>query len=496
LHRREMFDPPASNLRRQVTHGAAHTGAAQAVRLLTQIGSALVLSRLLSPADFGLVAMAWPILAFANLFQDLGLSQAVVQKSSITREEINTLFWINITVSGGLAFILALLGPLVGIFYRDERTGFLTSAMSLTTLASGFGAQPGAILNRRMEFGFLAIIDAAGAIAGLSISVAWALIAPSYWALYAGALVSALVATLGSWLAAGWAPSRPRLAAGWRELLNFGAGLTGFNVANFFARNFDNVLIGRFLGTVALGLYDRAYKLLLFPLQQINNPLSRVMYPALSRLVADPGRYRSAYLRTLGQLLLVVLPGVAFMTATADDLIPILLGEKWRAAGPIFGALGFAGLLQPLNNTSGWLFISQGRTSEFMRWGILGAVTSVIAFTMGLPYGPFGVAAAYAASEYFRTPLLWWYVARRGPIGVYDVMRTALPHLAGVAASLLGLWVTPKFPISSPIFGLVIALLLSYAISLLVILSFPAGRETITQSVSLAGGLWRRLRKG
>ncbi len=487
------FDPPAEELRRQVTRGAIHTGAAQAIRMLTQMGSVVILSRLLSPSDFGLLAMAGPVLAFAALFQDMGLSQALVQKSSITSEEVNSIFWINVTLNGAITIALALLGPLVGIFYQDARAGVLTSAMSIAILVSGIGAAFNAVLTRRMAFGILAMIDASAAVAALATSIVWALIAPSYWALYAGSLVGAAIPTVGAWAAAAWMPSRPRLAPGWRALLNFGAGLTGFNLANYFSRNLDNILIGRYRGNLALGLYDRAYKLLLFPLQQINNPIARVMVPALSRLISEPDRYRSAYLRTLGQILLVTLPGVAFLIGSADILIPTLLGERWRDATPIFEALGFAGLLQPLNNTSGWLFISQGRSKDFMWWGIAGAISCVIAFLIGLPFGPVGVAIAYAASEYIRTPALWWLIARRGPIGLSDIIRTASPHIAGAVVSLLGIWlIRPVFPYFPAPVVLVSTAILVYLLSLPLIAAFPAGREALNQSRILVFKLLNR----
>lgn len=133
-------------------------------------------------------------------------------------------------------------------------------------------------------------------------------------------------------------------------------------------------------------------------------------------------------------MLLVSLPGVAFMVGTSDLLIPALLGLQWAGASPIFAALGAAAFLQVLNNPTGWLFISQGRTQEYFRWGLFGSATSVASFVAGLPYGPLGVAAAYAASECARTPILWWYVTRRGPIHPRDVARTAAPHFAGVLA--------------------------------------------------------------
>ena len=136
------------------------------------------------------------------------------------------------------------------------------------------------------------------------------------------------------------------------------------------------------------------------PLQQINNPIFRVMLPVLTQMNGEPERYRQTFLRILAQILLITLPGIAFMVGTADLVIPILLGRQWSGASPILAALGLASFLQVLNNPTGWLFLSQNRTREFLCWGIFGSATSVISISAGLSYGPLGVAMAYAASEY------------------------------------------------------------------------------------------------
>jgi PST family polysaccharide transporter len=209
------------------------------------------------------------------------------------------------------------------------------------------------------------------------------------------------------------------------------------------------------------------------------------MVPALSRLNGEPDRYRSAYLRVMRLMLLVALPGVATAVATSDILIPFFLGEQWRESSDIFRALGFAGLLQPLNNPAGWLFISQGRSGDFMRWGIVTAVTSTLAFVIGLPYGALGVAVAYAVSEYLRTPFLWIYVGRKGPLRVGDVYRAATPFVLGAHLALAAVWFAkPSLP-HQKILAIVAAAILSYLIAVVVALLFPSGRETLRESLTL-----------
>lgn len=480
-----VFDPPSGSLGRSVGRGALVTGGSQAVRLACQFASVIVLSRLLSPEHFGIVAMAAPVMGFIGLFQDLGLTQATVQKKDITHGEVNTLFWLNLGISALLAGLMVLAWPLVTQFYGDPRAGVLVAAMSLQLVLVGGTGQHLALLNRRMEFGRIAILDGLSAVLGLAVSVVWALVDPTFWALYAGGTATALAGLAGGWMLSRWRPGLPRWTPGAGRLVHFGAGITGFNFANFFSRNLDNILIGRYRGNAELGLYDRAYRLLLFPLQQVTNPLSRVMVPALSRMTDQPERYRNAFLRVIPILLLVTLPGVALAVALADILVPFALGQQWTGSAVIFQALGFAGLLQPLNNPSGWLFISQGRSTEFMRWGIFVALTSIVAFVIGLPYGAFGVALAYAVSEYVRTPFLWFYIGKRGPIRAGDVTRVAFPFVVGGHLAVGVLWaLRPHLP-QDPLPALALGTVLSYLMVAGFAALFAPGRATLRECLQL-----------
>lgn len=477
----KYFDPPDEALGRSVGRGAVATGGAQAVKLGCQIVSVIVLSRLLQPGDFGIVAMTAPVIAFVGLFQDLGLTQATVQKKHITHRDVNSMFWINMIVSALLGVLMILIAPFVASFYSEPQVAPLVTAMSLQLIILGAGAQHHALLSRRMEFGRLAALECVAAVIGLAVAIAWAWVWHTYWALFIGGITTIAITTLGCWLSSHWLPGRPRWAGGTGGMINFGAGITGFNFANYFSRNLDQILIGRRYGNQDLGLYDRANRLLLLPLQQIINPLSRVMIPALSRMVEEPDRYRRAYLRVVPLLLFIALPAVAVAIAMADRLIPLALGEQWRGAIMIFQALGFASLLQPLNNPSGWLFISQGRSMEFMRWGIFAAAVTSVALLVGLPYGVFGVALAYAISEYVRTPLLWLYVGRKGPVKAGDIMVAALPFVLGAHISVAALWALKSYLAVNPIIALLVASVFSYAIVAGIAILFASGRGTLSE---------------
>jgi PST family polysaccharide transporter len=484
---KRAFEPAHKDVRRHVTAGILSTGAIQSIKILCQFGSVIILAHLLSPSDFGLVAMVGPVIGFVVLFQDLGLSQATVQKTAISHDEINAFFWLNVAMGLALSVILMALSPLVGLYYGDQRVVALTVAMGALVFPSSLANQHSAILQRRMQFGITALIDAVTTLGALATSIVWAIVFGGYWSLYAGMVVGTMTPVIGLWLASGWRPSAPRKISGLRDMLAFGGGLTINNFMGYIGRNMDNVLIGHAWGDQELGFYDRAYKLLVFPLQRFVWPLGGVMVPVLSRLLNEPDRYRSAFLKTLGQLTLAIWPGILWALVFSDTLIPVLLGDNWVHAAAIFKPLAVAGLLQVVNNSAGWLFTSQGRAADFARWGIFYAVTCVGAFVIGLPYGAVGVATAYAASECLRLPLLWKYVTRKGPIRACDVGRTLLPQTVsgGIAALvLLGCrHVMANTPTWLLLGGGIFA---SYATAGLVMLLFPGGRETIKQTVAFA----------
>ncbi|MDB5456969.1 MAG: polysaccharide biosynthesis protein [Caulobacter sp.] len=496
--RQEDETPRAAALKGRAIGGAAVTGLAQAVKVALQFVSVVVLARLLSPSDFGIFAMVMPLTAFVMVFQDLGLTQAVISAREITRGQMSGLFWINLGVSILLAVVLAACAPLLGLFYAEPKVVGLTIALAATIIIAGLGAQHFALLTRDMRFKPLALIDIASNAGGLAVAILIGWWRPSVWALFSATLAQMLIGLAGAWLSSGWRPGRPAPFSEVRAMLRLGGGVTTFNISNFFARNLDNVLIGHISGAAQLGLYDRAYKLLLLPLQQINNPIGRVMVPVLSRLAGEPERYRHAYARTAQQILLVTVPGVLFLIFTADVLIPTLMGKQWAAAAPIFAWLGVAALHQPFSSTAGWLFISQQRTGQFARWGLFNAVTCVAAFVAGLPWGAVGVAAAYALSDVFiRLPALWWYVGREGPVRTKQIWAIATPFLAAGAASAAVLAGLRQVTSGHPFLDLGIAAAAAYLAAGAGLLLSASGRGVLKESldlVAMAGhrlGVWR-----
>ena len=461
------------------TRGGAVTLSAQVFKFIFSTVATIVLARLLTPEDYGLIGMVAILINFVGMFQYMGLSTATVKWSDLNHQQVSTLFWINMALSTAIMLITVASGPLLAWFYKEPRLIGITTGYGITILFAGLAIQHEAILTRQMRFAAIVIVESVALFIGFLAAVVAAWHGAGYWALVVNQLVMTLVTVIGVWGVCRWRPGLPARGMGIRSMLSYGGNITGFNVMTFFSRNLDNALIGKFWGPYQLGVYSRAYQMLLMPMQQINAPLSAVAIPALSRLADAPERYRAAYLKILEKIVMVTMPLAALMIVTSDWMVLLLLGSRWRETGRIFMLLGIAALIQPVTKTSWWLFSTQGRTRELFHWGLLGGAIAIVSIVAGLPWGATGVAASYAVADLcIATPLLFWYVGRRGPVRTIDFYRTIAPVSAASVCSLATLFLCRPWlgDVNSLVARLSIALGITVVVSLLVLSALPAGR--------------------
>lgn len=468
--------------------------AAQGTKFVINMASAIVLARLLTPQDYGLIAMVAVFTNFTYLFRNLGLAAATTQRAEINHQQISTLFWINVALSVLTMLLTAACAPLIAAFYGEPRLLWITLGIVVGFIFSGVVVQHEALLKRQMRFAALGTIDVVSMLTGFLVSVSMAWYGARYWALVGGQLAMGASYAVGVWIACDWRPGRPSKNAGVRSMVAFGGNLTGYNFLNYFSRNTDNLLIGRLWGSQQLGLYSRAYQLLLLPLDQVCSPLDGVAVTALSKLVDAPERYGRAYLRILEKLAMVTMPGVALMIATSDWLVRVMLGPQWADTGRIFAVLGIIGLLEPVSLSVGWLLISQGRTRRVFHWGIIDSSLSLISIVAGLPWGALGVAIAYSLTGFIvRKPLLFWYACRTGPVRLADFYRAILPSVCAsffVLAALFGFrrWAAGIKPFA----GLLASLPIAAAVAFLVFFIIPTGRRALRDVKDILALLLKR----
>lgn len=438
-----------SDLKSRSVRGGVATVFGQGASFVIRTGSTMVLARLLTPADFGLIAMVAAVIGFAQLFKDLGLSMATVQRAEVNHGQISTLFWLNVVFSVAIALVLAACAPTIAWFYGEPRLTWVTLALAAGLVLGGLTVQHQAILQRQIRFGVLAVIQGIGMLVGSVAGIVAAAFRAGYWSLVIMQLTGALVTVLGVWVVCGWRPGPPVRRSGVREMIKFGGNLTGFNIVNYFARNMDNVLIGRVWGPGELGYYAKAYGLFMLPVRQLTYPISSVAIPMLSRLQGDRARYRRAFFSVQEKLCILIVPLIAFLAGTSDWVIEVVLGPGWLPASQIFRWLSIAGLVQAVVSTVGWLFITQNRTRDMVKWGVIGSGITIASFLIGLKWRALGVAISYSlCGILIRTPLLLWFVGRKGMVSTRDLWRCILPYLVlgaglGGAVGLLSFGLKP-----------------------------------------------------
>ena len=343
--------------------------------------------------------MAFTLTVIADQFRSLGLSQAVIQRPDLTWQQVNAMFWINSGAGVVLAGFVAVTGPFLASFYGDQRIVAICWVLSASYVLSGLAVQHNALLSRHLNFRSIALRNGLSRLAASALAVSAALLGAGYWSLVVLQVGVNLFTLAFVWTAVRWWLSRPRALRSAIPLLRFGAGVSLGSMLNTISRQADNVLIGKFLGAGPLGLYSRAYGLLMMPLRQIKDPPGAIVLPMLAALQREPARYRALYRSAIAGLAHVGMPGIAIVAVGAHPIISILLGRRWEAAAPLFQLLAIAGFVQLISATTGWLFISSGRSRAYATWAGVSSALTVVVFVVGLHWGARGVAAAYAVSQ-------------------------------------------------------------------------------------------------
>lgn len=427
-----------TDLKKRSVRGGAVTMIAQAGKFILKFASMAVLARLLTPEDYGLIGMATVITGFVEYFKDLGLSAATIQREKINHQQVSTLFWINLSVGCLMAIILILISPMIASFYREPRLKMVTIGLAANFIFSGLTVQHQALLRRQMQFTSLAKIEVLAMAMGVLTAITAAFYGLSYWALVLMLMATAITNAIGVWIACGWRPGMPSRKAQVTSMLAFGVNLTGFGIVNYFSRNLDNVLIGRRWGSQQLGLYAQAYKLLLLPIQQINNPITSVALPTLSSLQTDTVRYSRYYYKAILLITTLGMPIVAFMFAAADKVILLILGQQWLGAVPIFRLLAPAAFVGTFNVAAGWVYQSLGRTDRQFYLGTVMAIITSTIFIISVNWGIVGVATAYGIATPILTIVGIFYSYLGTPLRFNHFLGTILrPGFSAITSSIV-----------------------------------------------------------
>lgn len=421
------------------SRGAAVTVGGQVVRIIVQLTGIMILARLLTPTDYGLLAMVTAIIGIGELVRDFGLSSAAIQAKNLSHAQKSNLFWINTSIGGALTLVTIGASWLIAALYGDDRLQAITAALSVTFLLNGLSTQFRADLSRSLKFGRLVMIETIAQVIALALGLGFAIAGAGYWALVVQQVGQTLAAIILLVILTGWLPGWISRTAPMRALLGYGVNMFGTQLLAYASRNVDSVVIGARFGAADLGLYNRAFQLMMLPLLQLNAPSTRVALPVLSRLQDDRKRY-AAFI-TFGQSALLTVVGLvlALLGAQAESVIRIMLGDQWLDAVPVFRILLVAGFFQAASYATYWVFLSKGLMRQNLHYALLTRPLMIAAILVGSIWGMYGVAIAYSASIAIMWPmgLLWIRRASDAPVGAmfFNGARSTLVFASGCVVS-------------------------------------------------------------
>lgn len=479
-----------ADLKGRSVRGGLITIASQGTQFIVQSVATVVLARLLSPGDFGLVAMITSVTALASAFADLGLSEATIQCETIDHEQISALFWTNVAIGLGLMLLTMAMAPVFAWFYKEPPLQNIALVISATFLISGLRVQHDALLKRQMRFLAIAIRDVTAYLVAVPIAIVMALKGAGYWALVALPLVLNTIIMALSWLIVRWKPGLPRRGARVRSLISFGGNVAASYLLLNINRNADNVLIGRVVGAAPLGFYSRAYNLLMLPIKQLSVPASSVAVPAFSRIQDDTYRFANYYTRALNLILWISAPIFGFLFVAAKPIIVLVLGKQWEAAAPVFQLLAIGALGQLLFDSTIWLFISRGKSAQLLKLFVVISPLLIGGYALGLPFGIKGVALSGSIVLLAMYPWMLKFTFSGTALTLRGIGRAMVcpisVSVSALAIALIVLKVSAPHSLISQLLVTAMAFVLVYSISLTV--------SPVRTEVSGIGGLLKDLK--
>lgn len=465
------------------------TTTAALVRTLLQIAQVSVLARLLSPEDYGLMAMVGVVLSFAFLFADLGVNSAFVQRQGITLEQRSSLFWLNILLSAGLTILIIATSPFLAWFFGDARLTPLMMLSASTFVLGALGQQIRMSAEKELDFRPIMLLEICAAFLGFVTAMLAALAGWGVYSLVVSGIVSTVAATISAWMlvARGWKPMWRLQMEDVRPFLGFGSASVANNIVNQINMTIDLFLGGRLLPAAQLGLYSVPRNLTLQVQFMLNPIITRVGFPMIALVQSDVTRVRSIYLKTMNMTASTNAPlyiGIAFFS---PEIVAIILGAGWDRSAELLRILSLWGGIRSTGNPVGSLLFGMGRANLSLKWNLALLLVLPPIIWLGSKGGPEGMAWALTSLQIALFFPTWYFLVRPlCHVSLYEYSRSTLkPFL------LAGISVTPAFLVANQFNSIVIRLIIGVAIAapLYLAISFKGNREWFESMMQL---VWRR----
>ena len=463
-------------------------GGSQAIRVAVQLAFIVSMARYLQPEDFGVMAVASAVVAFAVMIRDLGTSAAIIQQTDLQESTISGAFWLNLAMGLLCALLLVGLSPLAARLFNAKTLIPILCLLACTFLVSSSTVVHQAILERTSQFRRLALIEMGSNVTGLTLGLFAASRGAGVYSFVVQALSQSLLSSSLLWKMVVGMPSVRPDSESIRRIFHFSSNLTLFNILNYVSRNADSMIVGSRLGTHPLGIYSIAYQIMLFPAQNLTGVTNRALYPILCRRQESLQENADLILRTVRNIALVTAPMMAILWVLRKPFIQFVFGNRWAEAENLITWLAPVGFMQSLYGVTGIVFMAKGKTDRLLFLGCLSAILNLGAFWVGSIFGITGVAICYFAINILVGIMCAVAISMELRISILRQASTIFPAIlgslitAGVLIPFSKLLVERSLFVHLGLSGL--AGILVY--SLLIIQFYPSIWKTMLQEMGMA----------
>jgi O-antigen/teichoic acid export membrane protein len=458
-----------------VGRNARWLASAQIAKSVVQLVGLSILSHLLSPTDFGVMALATVVTNFAGLLRDMGTGPALIRSRDMSATLANSVFWVNISAGSAIALAIVAFSVPIARLFHSESLSHVLYWLALTFPIMAFGAAHQALLERASQFRTVARSDVVSYTSGMCAAIVSARFGLGLTSLVVQALVTSTMSSAQMYLASSWRPALRWDAKEVRNIFGFSSNLTLSNLVIYLNRNADSMIVGKVLGAIALGPYSLAFKIMLYPLQSIAFVASKALYPVLSAHQTDPDKQRESYLQSVSFVALITAPLMGGLVALREPFIAVALGPKWASVATLLVWLAPVGFVQSVLSTAPAVFMVKGRTDWLLMLNFCVALLHIACWLVGAHWGVQGIAAGYLVATLTSAPihlgvtarllempfsalyraLRWQVVLGVGvclfamlasrAIGSFDWPALARLIVAGLVGAAYGLWHVSRF---------------------------------------------------
>lgn len=411
--------------------GVMWTGISQFFSQGFQFIVIIILARLLYPEEFGIVGMAAIFTGFISRFNELGLSSAIIQRKDVNEIHLSTSFWTSLGAGTILCILTILVSPYIADFFREDLVRPILIVSSINFIVGSFSVIPRTLFSKSLEFKKLAIVEISATFISGILSILLAINGYGVWSLVLGGLSSSFISVLILWRLSPWRPSLIFSILHFKELFAFGSHVMGSSVLNFIDSNVDYLVVGKMIGASALGYYTLAYNLMTFPLYKISTIVTRVTFPAFSKIQDDNKALQNGYLKAVKSISLITFPMLAGMFIVAPEFIVVIYGSKWTPMILPLQILCLAGALKSIGTTVGSILLSKGRADIQFKWNIFTVIVLTIAVLIGVKYGIVGVASMVTISTVLLFFIIQKITNKLIDLSMYNYLKSIYPAFIG-----------------------------------------------------------------